>query len=173
MPKVYFANLPPALARAVTDPVLFTAASCLVAAACYLYSLKCALVHDYIFAIRNNPDVRPETPIMDLFRNDFWGKPMASAASHKSYRPLTVLTFRLNFAVHGLQPAGYHAANVALHAAVTALFGWCCRRAVFGYADLSLSAALLFATHPVHSEAVSNMCACLCWRGSFVYYKLL
>lgn len=155
MRKVYFTCLPPALARALSTPVIFVAISSMVAAACYINSLHCDLVHDDIFAIRDNQDVRPETPVAELLRNDFWGKPIASETSHKSYRPLTTLTFRLDYALHGLRPWGYHATNVALHAAVTALFGWICKRAVFGHADLSLLAALLFATHPVHSEAVS------------------
>lgn len=42
--------------------------------------------------------------------------------SHKSYRPLTVLTFRWNYAVHGLQPAGYHLVNLLLHALVSLLY---------------------------------------------------
>lgn len=29
-----------------------------------------------------------------MWTNDFWGTPMSSTDSHKSYRPLTVLTFR-------------------------------------------------------------------------------
>ena len=51
-------------------------------------------VHDDIVAILRNPDVF-HSPIGDLFSNDFWGAPMSSPASHKSYRPITVLTFRL------------------------------------------------------------------------------
>ena len=39
--------------------------------------------------------------------------------SHKSYRPLTVLTFRLNYVLHGLRPVGFHLVNVVLHAAVS------------------------------------------------------
>ena len=50
-------------------------------------------VHDDIVAIIRNPDVF-NSPIGDLFSNDFWGAPMRSPASHKSYRPITVLTFR-------------------------------------------------------------------------------
>ncbi len=32
--------------------------------------------------------------IQDIFQNDYWGRSMNSESSHKSYRPLTVLTFR-------------------------------------------------------------------------------
>ena len=53
-------------------------------------------VHDDARAIVNNPDVTGEgTTVWRLWLNDFWGEDIASADSHKSYRPLTVLTFRL------------------------------------------------------------------------------
>ena len=77
--------------------------------------------------MRDNEDLRSSTPIAQLLRDDFWGEPMRSAVSHKSYRPLTVLTFRINYALHELQPWGYHVINVLLHGLATILFGvvWC------------------------------------------------
>lgn len=39
-------------------------------------------------------DLRAETPLGDLWHHDFWGSRLSSNTSHKSYRPLTVLTFR-------------------------------------------------------------------------------
>jgi protein O-mannosyl-transferase len=72
------------------------------------------------------------------------------------YRPLTTLTFAVNHALGGLRPLGYHAVNVALHALVSALV------LLLGI-ELSLApraalaGALLFAVHPVHSEAVANV----------------
>ena len=47
---------------------------------------------------------------------------MFQEQSHKSYRPLCVLTFRWNYLLHQLRPTGYHLVNVALHALVCALF---------------------------------------------------
>ena len=52
-------------------------------------------VHDDIAAIVNNPDVNGKNlGLWQAFSNDFWGEPMASVRSHKSYRPLTILLFR-------------------------------------------------------------------------------
>jgi hypothetical protein len=42
--------------------------------------------------------------------------------SHKSYRPLCVLTFRWNYAVHELDPVGYHLVNVILHGIVCVFY---------------------------------------------------
>ena len=61
---------------------------------CYLNSLNGDFVHDDLFAIKNNADVTGETSMWSVWGNDFWGKPMSDPHSHKSYRPLTVLSFR-------------------------------------------------------------------------------
>lgn len=42
--------------------------------------------------------------------------------SHKSYRPLTVASFRLNYLIHQLHPFGYHLVNVLLHSFASILF---------------------------------------------------
>lgn len=63
---------------------------------CYWSVPDGEFVHDDTRAIVNNPDVTGEgTTVWRLWSNDFWGEDIASADSHKSYRPLTVLTFRL------------------------------------------------------------------------------
>ena len=60
----------------------------------YLNTLRGDFVHDDIPAIVNNPDVNGKNSVLELFSNDFWGEPMSSVTSHKSYRPLTILLFR-------------------------------------------------------------------------------
>jgi hypothetical protein len=62
---------------------------------CYINSLDGGFVFDDSEAIVNNEDLKPETPIFNLFYNDFWGTRLTHNGSHKSYRPLTVLSFRL------------------------------------------------------------------------------
>ncbi|KAI8511018.1 Transmembrane and coiled-coil domain-containing protein [Branchiostoma belcheri] len=67
---------------------------CVVAVGCYLNSLPGDFVHDDVMAIKTNKDVLGKTPLSEVFLNDFWGKRMSDNTSHKSYRPLCVLTFR-------------------------------------------------------------------------------
>ena len=122
---------------------------------CFHNSLDNELVHDDIFAITNNMDLRPETPLVNIFLNDYWGHPIADNKSHKSYRPLTILTFRLNYMVHNLQPFGYHLVNIILHIAVVNVYFYILYTYIFSGVRSSLCAALIFATHPVHVEAVS------------------
>uniref|UniRef100_A0A1A8H3G6 Protein O-mannosyl-transferase TMTC3 n=1 Tax=Nothobranchius korthausae TaxID=1143690 RepID=A0A1A8H3G6_9TELE len=121
---------------------------------CYWNSLSCGFVFDDVSAILDNKDLRPTTPIRNLFLNDFWGTPMAEERSHKSYRPLTVLTFRLNYLFSELSAASYHLLNIVLHGVVCVLFLRVCR--LFLDKTSSLVAALLFAVHPIHTEAVSG-----------------
>ncbi|KAI4478609.1 hypothetical protein M0802_014509 [Mischocyttarus mexicanus] len=71
------------------------AAVTLVAIGCYLNSLGGDFVHDDIPAVVRNKDVIAQTPISNILKDDFWGTPMQDVNSHKSYRPLTTLTFSL------------------------------------------------------------------------------
>ena len=97
---------------------------------------------------------RSNTPLSVVFANDFWGISLSDSESHKSYRPLTILSFRLNHWLHGLWAPGFHACNVAAHAIVCILYLWTCLGLGVSLAP-SLGAALLFAAHPIHTEAVS------------------
>lgn len=69
----------------------------LIAAAalyCFINGLNGEMLHDDIYAIQNNKDILPCSPLMDVFFHDFWGNPLKDPKSHKSYRPLTTMTFR-------------------------------------------------------------------------------
>ncbi|XP_036978007.1 protein O-mannosyl-transferase TMTC1 isoform X1 [Acanthopagrus latus] len=145
-------------------------------ALCYSNSLHGELVHDDVWAIINNPDVRPGSSLRNIFSNDFWGKRMADNTSHKSYRPLCILTFKLNILLHGMTPLCFHIVNVCLHCAVTCLLMHTCERCAFEDCRLAFITALLFAVHPVHTEAVSgivgraDVLACLLFLLTFLSY---
>lgn len=66
----------------------------------YLNSLPGNFVHDDLPAIVYNRDVLGTSSVFDVLLNDFWGMRMKLKESHKSYRPLTTLTFRWVFAIH-------------------------------------------------------------------------
>jgi hypothetical protein len=48
----------------------------LVSFACYVNSFRCGFAFDDMSAIRDNRDLRPQTPLSQLFLNDFWGQGM-------------------------------------------------------------------------------------------------
>ena len=122
-------------------------------------------VFDDVVAVQENKDVTGATPLSSLWTHDYWGRPLTSEKSHKSYRPLTVLVFRLLHAP-GVPPAAlpmrYKALNVGLHAANTFLVHAVGVRAFAAVglaapAEVAAAAALLFAAHPVHTEAVASV----------------
>lgn len=77
------------------DASLAVYASVAVAVAvCYWNGLAGDFVHDDIPAVTVNADVLGTGPLANVAINDFWGTPMSDPNSHKSYRPLTTLTFR-------------------------------------------------------------------------------
>ena len=47
-----------------------------VALLVYCNALSCSFVFDDISAIKENRDLRPHTPVTNLFFHDFWGTPM-------------------------------------------------------------------------------------------------
>lgn len=141
-----------------------------VALLCFINSYDGEFVFDDSEAIVNNKDLRPTTPLYNLWRNDFWGSNLSSNSSHKSYRPLTVVTFRLNYLlVGGLHPVGFHVLNILLHAVISALMidMFAILTGGLSYDEkgkiqnlapkTSLLAALFFAVHPVHTESVAGI----------------
>lgn len=104
-----------------------------------------------------------------IFTRDYWGSPMSDIQSHKSFRPVTTATFRLNWmlsehwATNGTDAHthGFHLVNVGLHGIVTALVTHTSSYVFDGptQTDLlpQLMVGLIFALHPVHAEVTSNL----------------
>ncbi|XP_028724123.1 protein O-mannosyl-transferase TMTC4 isoform X2 [Peromyscus leucopus] len=141
-----------------------------VSLVCFARSYDGDFVFDDSEAIVNNKDLQSDTPLGDLWHHDFWGSRLSSNTSHKSYRPLTVLTFRINYYLSGgFYPVGFHVVNILLHGGISilmldvfsVLFGglqYTSRgRRVHLAPRASLLAALLFAVHPVHTECVAGV----------------
>jgi tetratricopeptide (TPR) repeat protein len=76
------------------------------------------------------------------------------------FRPVTFATFALNLAAGGAHPFGYHLLNLLLHALVALLLYLVLRKlleSVQQGATLAWVAAMLFAVHPIHTEAVASI----------------
>ncbi|CAE7244963.1 TMTC3 [Symbiodinium necroappetens] len=140
---------------------LYSAASGGFACAVFWNALTGDFVYDDTYAIVQNPDVYSSSPLANLLKNDFWGFPLQSEKSHKSFRPLTTLTFRVEMSQMGntadKQVANMmHRTNVILHGINTALLVPLYRKLGFSGKECFI-ASMLFACHPVHAEAVANL----------------
>lgn len=161
----------------------------------YYNTLDAGFVYDDRRAILSNADLLPTTPWSRLLEDDFWGTPLTDSGSHGSYRPFCVLTFRLNYLLGGFQPWGYHLVNVLLHCLATVLLVRVARHILpsIGYKFPSSKkrpnllenvgastgptiTGLLFATHPIHTEAVAgvvgraDLAACVLYFLAFLAY---
>ena len=91
-------------------------------------------------------------------------------------RGLATTTLALNYAVGGLDVRGYHAVNLAIHlAAALTLYGLVRRTLLRGpdgspvresAAGLALAVALLWAVHPLQTQAVTYVVRAA-WRASW------
>jgi hypothetical protein len=130
---------------------------CIVAILCFASSIPGDFVYDDNMTITKNRDVSNlTTPLIHLFLDDFWGTPVSRYSSHKSYRPLTILTFRLNYILAGETPHLYHIINILCHVFCCILLCKLCQK-LFRIELVTFTAGLLFASHPIHCDAVSNI----------------
>jgi hypothetical protein len=85
----------------------------------------------------------------------FWTDQYMPGAVDRLYRPLTCMTFAVQYSLHGDRPWLYHLVNWLLHAGVAAAVAELARR-LMGF-RVALVAGILFAIHPVHVEAVAGL----------------
>lgn len=123
------------------------AAVAAAALAAYANTLWNGFVWDDILLVVDNPSIKSWSALPHLF-----SRPLAPKTLY--YRPLQALTLMADYAVAGLRPGVFHLTNVALHAAAAVLLYHLATR-ILRDSTAGFVAALLFAVHPVHTEAVA------------------
>ena len=99
-----------------------------------------------------NPAVTGGEGWIRVVASHYWSGEKPSGAL---YRPLTLVTYRLNRILLGEGPFGYHLVNILLHGLAAGLVYLLCRR--LAGESVAAFAAILFATHPIHTEAVVSI----------------
>lgn len=133
----------------------------LLALLVYANTLGNGFTYDDNPIIAENPRVRSVFDIRGVWLTDWWAthadeEEFPSPHRDRLYRPLTLFSFALNYAVGGLAPIGYHLVNVLLHALVSGLV-WKLAERWTRDRGVALLAGALFAVHPVHVEAVAGV----------------
>lgn len=117
----------------------------------YLNTMGNGFVWDDRYLIAENRHIRDFSHIAGMMREDIG---TGSMKPYHFYRPLQMFTYAADYRMWGLNPAGYHLTNVIAHCAVAVSFFWLLTL-LGGNLNASLIAALVFAVHPVNTEAVA------------------
>lgn len=119
----------------------------------YCGTLAFRFVYDDRMQILENASITKWSYVPQYFTGNVWSLIDPHILANY-YRPLFLLWLRINHAIFGLNPAGWHALSVALHVIVVIQVFWLGRRLL--KSDLAAgAAAALFAVHPVHIESVT------------------
>ncbi len=122
------------------------------AVAPFVSTLFFGYVYDDTAIIRGNPAINGWHALVTLWREPYWPN---SGSDHSGlYRPLTMALFAIIWNA-GKFAIWFHLFVLALHATTTVLVWRVLRRGVDRWA--AAGAALWFAVHPVHVEAVANI----------------
>ena len=116
---------------------------------CYLPALRDGFALDDVPIIRDNLQIHSLGGILQALALPYW------YVEGHLYRPLTTLSFGLEWGLSGGRPLLFHLINLGWHALVTALV---VRLSLRWWSPLaSAFAGLWFAVHAVHAEAVANI----------------
>jgi len=117
-------------------------------------TLPNGLTLDDTAIIGDNPLVQRLSPLSRYLEAGWWSG--QQGYGDYLYRPLTLVSFGLQYALHGTAPFGYHLVNLLLYALCIPPVYRLLRR-LTGCEKGALWGSLVFALHAVHSEAVASV----------------
>ena len=119
--------------------------------AAYANSFNNPFQYDDGHSIVENPHIRSLVNVPEFFVDPakFSGDPAIAM-----YRPLLLVTYALNHSIGGYDVWSYHGINVLLHL-LCALLVFAIASSLLGDSPSAAFAALLFALHPIQTEAVN------------------
>lgn len=123
----------------------------LAAVLLYLPAAWYGYVQDDRAIVVSNPAAHSVGAALDAFDDPYW--PRESGAG--LYRPVTILSFAIDWTLSGGRPGWLHLMNALWHGVVTVLFVLVLMRWLPTLA--AAGAGLVFAWHPVHVEAVASI----------------
>jgi Flp pilus assembly protein TadD len=157
----------------------------LISFAVYSNALFNDFVYDDRYQVLENPWIRGVKYIPDIFSKSAWGfKP--DIKNSDFYRPLMHIVYMMNYHFFGLRAWGFHLVNIFFHCGVSVLVFLVIRRLMTQHRDSEsivyfsppFVAALLFASHPIHTEAVTwiaglpDVACAFFYLLSFFFYVL-
>jgi len=117
------------------------------AVAVYVPTARYGFVEDDRAAVAANPRAHSIPQALRAFDQPYWGD--------EFYRPLTVLSFAVDWTVSGGRAGWLHLMNALWHGVASVLVALLLASAVSPAA--AVAGGLVFALHPVHTEAVAGL----------------
>src|ERR1700690_2824203 len=155
---------------------VIVAAVLIAPVATYIGTLWYNFVYDDDGIIVTNSYIQYWRHVPRYFISQVWAQ-LFPRAGGNYYRPLFLLWLRVNDAVFGLRPMGWHATAIALHLIVTFLVYLIARKVTNNIPAAGI-AALVFGLHPMHAEVVAwvagateSLCAVFLLGGFLAYLK--
>ena len=125
----------------------------------YILGLDGEFVFDDVPLIKNDPFYKTESNPLKCWTRSFWKENQTQGL----YRPVTLFSYWLDARIFspfsgknagGLYPPGFRLVNLLLHAAVSVMLFLLAVRLSLGR-PAAFTAALIYAVHPIHVEAVT------------------
>jgi protein O-mannosyl-transferase len=143
----------------------------LVSLGVYFNALYDGFTYDDLYQVVQNEGIKDIKYLPEVFSRSVWGfvETKIGKRPDNYYRPLMYVSYMAAYYVFGLKPWGFHLLNIVIHAGVSILVFLITNR-LFQDAGFSgqpysrgwswtryppLIGVLLFATHPIHTEAVT------------------
>lgn len=127
----------------------------LVAILVYIPSFNAGFTLDDIPIVEENPYMKTTDSIPAIWTTHYWAGKI-DANDKGLYRPLTLTTYNLQYAMTGEKTSPFHIINILLHALVCFVLMRMIHLLFRDYRIVILG-GLLFALHPLHTEAVAGI----------------
>ncbi len=133
--------------------IILTSTVTFAAVVPFVESLDWGFVWDDKILISENPYIDDPLIARKMLFSDYFTY-SSKRASSDYWRPLSSLSFLLDYQIHGKNPFGYHLTNLIVYglfiSAVFLLF-----RSISGGIPMALAGTLLYAWHPLRTETVA------------------
>jgi tetratricopeptide (TPR) repeat protein len=153
----------PSLKRLLTSKHTAIAVILLVSFGVYINALFNGFVFDDLSLVLGNPWIKDIRSIPDIFSSSLWS--FHTSVPQNYFRPMFHIFYMLDYHIFGFRPWGFHLTKILFHMGSSLLVFFMASTIINRYGGgaaatetskqyIPFVAALLFATHPIHTEAV-------------------